>query len=337
MLKLKKFPDTLLILLGILVVFIILTWLMPAGEFDRTEMNGRMVVVPGSYTSVAPAPQGIGAFFMAPIRGFVGAAQIIAFVFLVGGAFAILNRTGAVDAGLQQVVRSSQRRPGLRKWVIPVVMVLFSLCGATFGMSEEVLVFVLITIPLSIALGYDTIVGVAISFVGAGAGFAGAFLNPFTIGIAQGIAELAPFSGMGYRLVAWVVMTLIAILFVMRYARKIAKDPSKSPVNSRGQTERFPEGKIKNIPFTAARKFILLLLLAALIVLIFWRHRMALVHRRNHRAVHRSRRGGRNPWTLVKRRSRQGFSSRGQGHVGSCTGHSFGQRAHRGSFRRENH
>ncbi len=111
MFKFKKFPDTLLIMLGILVVFVILTWIVPAGEFDRQMVNNRSVVVPGSYHSIDAQPQGIGAFLMAPIRGFVGAASIIAFVFLVGGAFSIVTKTGALDAGLQNVIRSSQKNP----------------------------------------------------------------------------------------------------------------------------------------------------------------------------------------------------------------------------------
>jgi uncharacterized ion transporter superfamily protein YfcC len=229
-----------------------------------------MVVVPGSYERVEAQPQGIGDFFMAPIKGFVSAAQIIAFVFLVGGAFSMLNRTGAVDAGLQQIIRRSQSNPGMKKWVIPIVMTLFSVCGATFGMSEEVLVFVLITIPLAIALGYDLITGVAISFIGAGAGFAGAFLNPFTIGIAQGIAELTPFSGMGYRLIVWFIMTAIVIIYVYRYAAKLEKDPTLSPVYhiQKGGGAFFNQ-KQASIPFTGRRKMTLMILLLVLLVLIF--------------------------------------------------------------------
>ena len=226
----KQFPDTIVIILAIMAIFVVLTWLLPAGQFERTELNGRQVIVPGSYTTVEPAPQGIGAFFQAPIKGFISAAQIIAFVFLVGGSFAVLTKTGAIDAGLQSINQFSKRNPAYRKWITPLIITLFSLAGATFGMSEEVLVFILITIPLALALGYDSITGVAISFVGAGLGFAGAFINPFTVGVAQGIAELPPGSGIGFRLVAWAVITLVGIIYIMRYTSKIEKDPSLSPV-----------------------------------------------------------------------------------------------------------
>ncbi len=252
-----------------MAIFVGLTWILPAGSFERVELNNREVVVPGTYQTVEAQPQGLGDFLMAPIKGFVGAAQIIAFVFLVGGAFAMLNRTGAVDAGLQHIIRRSEARPALRKWVIPLVMLLFSLCGATFGMSEEVLVFVLITIPLSLAMGYDSLVGVAISFVGAGAGFAGAFVNPFTIGVAQGIAELPTFSGLEYRLLAWVMMTTVAIIFVMYYAAKIHRDPSLSPVYVLDQKREQSELKTEQLQLTRARQLLLLCLFLTLGILIY--------------------------------------------------------------------
>jgi uncharacterized ion transporter superfamily protein YfcC len=265
----RKFPDTLLILMGILVLFIILTWILPAGEFDRTQFNGREIVVANSYKTVESQPQGLGALFMGPIKGFIGAAQIIAFVILIGGAFAMMTRTGAIDAGLFRIIQSSQQNPRRKKWVIPILMTLFSLAGATFGMSEETLVFVLITIPLALALGYDSIVGIAIPFVGAGAGFAGAFLNPFTIGVAQGIAELTPFSGVEYRLVVWAVMTSLATLFVMRYASRIEKNPEKSLVHAIDQerdNSQLAEGKIGSLDLRGT--LVLLILLVSLVLLV---------------------------------------------------------------------
>jgi uncharacterized ion transporter superfamily protein YfcC len=265
----NKFPDTLAIILGIMAVFLLLTWVVPAGEFERTEMNDRQVVVPGSYQRVEAAPQGIGAFFQAPIKGFIGAAQIIGFVFLVGGSFSIVTRTGAIDAGLQSVLRLSERRPAYRNWIVPLIITLFSLAGATFGMSEEVLVFVLITIPLGLALGYDSITGTAISFVGAGAGFAGAFINPFTIGVAQGIAELPPASGMGYRLVVWCITTAIAIIYIMRYANKIAKDRTQSLVWEIDQARDLSQlGQDGRLEFNRQRAAVLLALVAALGLLV---------------------------------------------------------------------
>jgi uncharacterized ion transporter superfamily protein YfcC len=265
----KKFPDTILIILGILILFIIMTWLVPAGEFQRTTMNGRTVIDPGTYQRVEQVGQGPGTFFTAPIKGFVSAAQIIGFVFLVGGAFKILTQTGAVDAGLRRVISISEHHPAYKRWILPIIVTLFSLGGATFGMSEETLVFVLITIPLALALGYDSLVGVAIAFVGAGAGFAGAFINPFTIGVAQGIAELAPGSGIEYRLVVWAIMTLLAVIYIMRYASKVEKDPTRSlvyEVDKQRDIGHMESGE--PIPFTLSRQLVLWSLLATLVILI---------------------------------------------------------------------
>lgn len=264
----NRFPDTILILLSILILFIVLTWLLPAGEFSKVEKNGITVVVPGSYQEVEPAPQGLGAFLTAPIKGFIKAAQIIAFVFLIGGAFSIVTRTGAITAGLESILDFSKRHPAYKNWILPVVMLIFSVGGATFGMSEENLVFILITIPLALSLGYDSLVGVSIPFVGAGAGFAGAVLNPFTIGVAQGIAELPLFSGWEYRLVVWAVITAIAIWFVMAYARRIEKNPEKSPVYELDKTRLFDKEAASRTDLTFRRKLILWLLALTLVALI---------------------------------------------------------------------
>ena len=218
---LKRSPDSLIIVSVILMLFTGLTWIVPAGEYERIEKDGREVLVPGTYSEMESAAQGIGDLLMAPLAGFEGAAMIIAFVLLVGGAFSMLTDTGAVDAALFRVLHIAERRPKAKGWIVAGLMVIFSLAGMTFGMSEETLVFVLITLPLARSMGYDAFVGVAIPFVGAGMGFAGAAFNPFTVGIAQGIAEIPIFSGFEYRLIVWAAFTLLAIAFVLRYTRSL--------------------------------------------------------------------------------------------------------------------
>ncbi|MDZ7289531.1 MAG: TIGR00366 family protein [candidate division KSB1 bacterium] len=223
-------PHTLALIFAIIVVMGVLTWIVPAGQFDRAEKSGRTVVVPNTYQRVEAHPQGVGAILSAPLRGFVEAANIIAFIFLIGGAFGVVISTGAVDAAIKAFTRFVERTPLLRAATIPLLTTSFSLAGATFGMSEEVLAFILIFIPLARSLGYDSIVGVAIPFVGAGAGFAAAFTNPFTVGIAQGIAELPLFSGLQYRGVVWLIVTTIAVVFIVRYAERVKHRPQLSPV-----------------------------------------------------------------------------------------------------------
>ena len=260
---LKKSPDALVILSTILLIFVILTWIVPAGEFDRQVIDGHLVVVSGTYHTVEASPQGFWELFRAPLKGIVSAADIIGFVLLVGGAFSILTATGAMDAGLQQVLRFAEKNPQLKIWIIPLLMVIFSLGGATFGMSEEVLVFIMITIPMARKMGYDNIVGIAIPFVGAGMGFAGAPFNPFTVGIAQGIAELPIFSGFEYRSFVWLIYTTLGILFVMWYAKRIENHPEKSPIGM--VKAEFEHGSVEELELTGRRKIILLLFLASLI------------------------------------------------------------------------
>ena len=230
--KISKFkvPNTYFLIFSIIVVTAVLTWIIPSGEYNRSAMNGREVVVAGSFHSVKSNPQGIGAILMAPIRGFTNksAALIVGFILIVGGVFAILAKTRAIDAAIMAVAKAHDKSPIIEILYIPIFMVIFSLGGGSFGMGEEVIPFILIFVPLTLALGYDSIVGVAVPFVGAGAGFAGAFLNPFTIGIAQQIADLPLFSGIGYRIISWIICTAVAIAFVMMYAAKIKKRPDKS-------------------------------------------------------------------------------------------------------------
>jgi len=231
-LKLRKIkaPNTYLLIFSIIVITAMLTWIIPSGQYNRTELNGREIVVSDSYHHVDKNPQGIGAILKAPIRGFTdkSAAMIVGFVLIVGGVFGVLEKTKAIDAAIKAVAEAHNRSRAIEILYIPLFMTIFSIGGGSFGMGEEVIPFILIFVPLTLALGYDSVVGVAIPFVGAGAGFAGAFLNPFTIGIAQQIADLPLFSGIGYRLICWVICTAIAISFVMIYAAKVKKHPEKS-------------------------------------------------------------------------------------------------------------
>ena len=263
---LKKSPDALVIISLVLILFTILTWIIPAGEYAREVVGGRTVVMAGTYETVAASPQGLGDLLVSPIKGFVGAAHIIAFVILVGGAFSILTATGALDAGLGSVLKYAERNPTSKHFVVPVLMVIFSLAGCTFGMSEENLVFILITIPLARSMGYDNLVGVAIPFLGSAAGFAGAAINPFTVGIAQGIAELPIGSGAGYRWAVWAIFTVIAIIFVMLYIRKLEKHPEKKLVTDDDQSiYESKEPPLLDLP----RKLVLILFVFAIVLLMY--------------------------------------------------------------------
>lgn len=266
-----KAPNTFVIIFSLLILTALLTWLIPAGEFERVEKDGRKVVVSGSFEYMDENPQGIDDVLLSPLRGFIDAAAIIGFVLIVGGAFGVFGRTKAVDAAIIGIAKAHADSRFLQKLIIPILMLLFAAGGAVFGMSEEVIPFILVFIPLSLMLGYDSIVGIAIPFVGAGAGFAGAFLNPFTVGIAQGVAGLPLYSGLGYRIIVWLIVVAAAIWFVSRYAKKIKKNPEKS------LTYKKDIEKKKKIDFseiemheglTARHKLVLAAFVAGIIVLI---------------------------------------------------------------------
>ena len=225
-----KVPNTYLLIFSLLVLIAALTWIIPGGKYERTIMNGREVVVPNSFKYVDSHPQGVFDLFISPLKGFVEAALIIGFVLIVGGAFNVLAKTDAINSLINKLAKAHKTSKLLQNLFIPVLMLMFSLGGATFGMNEEIIPFVLIIVPICLALGYDSIVGVAIPLIGAHIGFASAFLNPFNVGIAQGIAEVSLFSGIGYRMISWAISTAVAILFLLWYVRRLKKNPKISPV-----------------------------------------------------------------------------------------------------------
>ena len=236
--KKLKLPNTFVLLFAILALIALATWLVPGGKYETHLVNGKQLVDPNTFQYIASNPQGFVALMMAPIKGFVEAAQIIGFVLIVGGAFAVLQKTEAIDSLIKSVARAHTHSRFVRAALIPVFVTMFSLGGATFGMSEEAIPFVLIFVPLAIALGYDTVVGVSIPFVGSQIGFASAFLNPFNVGVAQGIAGVPLFSGIGYRLIVWAAATAVTIAFLMWYAARIKRDPTLSPTYAMDQERR---------------------------------------------------------------------------------------------------
>jgi len=233
-----RMPNTFVLLFAILALIALATWFVPGGKYETHLVNGKQLVDPDTFHYVASAPQGLVALMKAPIKGFVEAAQIIGFVLIVGGAFAVVQKTEAIDTAIRSIARAHEHSALVRATIIPVFVTLFSLGGATFGMNEEVIPFVLIFVPLALALGYDTVTGVSIPFLGSQVGFGAAFLNPFNVGIAQGIAGVPVFSGMGYRLIVWAAATLVTIAFLMWYAARVKRNPSLSPTFVLDQARR---------------------------------------------------------------------------------------------------
>ena len=251
--------NTLSIIFSIILLVTIMTWIVPSGAYDRVLSDGRQVVVPGTYHAVASNPQGIFDVLKAPINGFENTALVIAFLLIIGGVLAVVEKTGAIAAGIKQASLFFGKNPQFKFLFIPLGIIVFSLCGATFGMCEETLIFIPILIPLALSLGYDSAIGTAIPFVGAGVGFAAAFTNPFTVGIAQGIAQVPLYSGLGYRLLIWAVCTTVVIVFLMIYAYRVQKDPTKSLTYDYDQLKRRELGMNQQIEkITGRQKGVLL-------------------------------------------------------------------------------
>lgn len=230
-----KVPHTFVIVFFIIVLVAVLTWFVKPGKYvDGTFYYENDL--PIEYQDDFHPEVQTWQVFSALFKGFVQQSNIIVFILMIGGAFWIMNKSRAVDMGIFSFLKYTQRLEnhkfirflGIDNIVIVLVMLLFSLFGAVFGMSEECIAFVIIVIPLAISMGYDSIVGLCMVYVAAHIGFAGAILNPFTIGIAQGIAGVPIFSGIGYRIFCWVVINIFGIAFVLHYAHKVKKNPQSS-------------------------------------------------------------------------------------------------------------
>lgn len=239
---LKNFPHTYVIIFIIIIFTAVLTWFIPSGEFERTEKvlpdgSTREVIVQGSYQHTENQPQ-TWQIFSAIFKGFVDKADIVIFILLIGGAFWIMNASKAIDVGILSFLKATKklersklmRKIGVHNIVMVLIMTMFSIFGAVFGMSEETIAFIIILVPLAISMGYDSITGVCLVYVAAHLGFAGAVLNPFTIGIAQGLSDIPIFSGIEYRLACWFIINFIGFSFILRYAARVKKNPQKSPV-----------------------------------------------------------------------------------------------------------
>ncbi len=267
-----KVPNTYLLIFSLLVLIAAMTWIIPGGQYERAVVNGREVVVQNSFKYVDSNPQGFIDLFISPLKGFVEAGLIIGFILFVGGSFNVLAKTEAINSLINKLARAHKDSKLLQKLFIPVLMLMFSLGGATFGMNEEIIPFVLIIVPICLALGYDSIVGVAIPLVGAHIGFASAFLNPFNVGIAQGIAEVPLFSGIGYRIISWAISTAVAILFLLWYVKRLSKNPKLSSTyeqdEQRRRNEHFDAVYNNDNHFSVRHKAVLITIALCLIMIV---------------------------------------------------------------------
>lgn len=284
-----QFPTAYTILFLLIVIMTILTYVIPAGSY---KYNKRGEPIPETYHRVDQTPQ--NPFFdtlRAPVTGtyglkddrgnintasdtvgeLFGAIGVAFFVIVIGGFLGVTMTTGAINAGIARVVN---RMRGREKWMIPVLMSLFALGGTTFGMAEETLAFYPLIITVMLAAGYDSLVAASILLLGAGIGTMGSTINPFATGIASGFADVSISDGALPRIIVLLLSLLVGILFVMRYAKRVKEDPSRSLVaaqravlEEKHLSENDAGGDLGEL--TRRRRIVLALFALAFVVMIY--------------------------------------------------------------------
>ncbi len=274
--KTKKkfvFPDTLIIVAAVVLIVAILSWVIPSGSYDYQEqdINGRIrnVAIDGTYHIIDKSEvttTGFLGFFASLYRGCVEAADIIFVILCCCGTFGVMVKTGAFHSGIGVLLRKLGKKGLL---LVPILMLIFGLGGSIFGMASEFYGFYPLIIGLGIAMGYDAMFGFAVIACGEFIGFMGATMNPYTVGIAQNIAGLELYSGTWYRAICFVVFQTIAIIYVLRYAKKIEKNPKLSVVYGEKSIHEFSEGDLEAYSFSKTDALVILDIIVTLVILMF--------------------------------------------------------------------
>ncbi len=227
--KAFKAPSPIIILVCVIVLCALASYVIPAGVYDRVKdvHTGKMVVDPATFHYVAQKPTGFMDFFTVLNKGFKGGISIIAFLFIVGGSLNMLAKTGAIIAGLSTLVRKMRNHSIL---LIPVLMTTLATFSTLAGCNEEYLAFTPLVVSVALALGFDSLTALGILFCSVAAGYGAGCTQPFSVGVAQGIAGVPIFSALPYRVDIFVVLLILNISFVMYHAYKVKKNPESSPV-----------------------------------------------------------------------------------------------------------
>ena len=255
-----KIPHTYVIIFTCILLAALATWVLPGGSYEKVKhaATGRMIVDPSSFKYIDAYRVGLMDVLKAFPKGFQAASEIIGFLFLIAASFRVIEVTGAINASVFKAIRFFGGRGHL---LIPASMLLFSVCGFMFGMSEETIIFVPIGVAVAQRLGFDRLTGTAMVSLGAAAGFTAGILNPFSVGVSQGLADLPLFSGWEYRIAIYLVLLSTGMAYVLWYAKKVLKNPEKSYMH--GVTEIQTPAQEEDIPvLTTRHKLVLLTVLA---------------------------------------------------------------------------
>ena len=270
--KRLRMPSSFTIIIGIIILVAILSHLLPGGAYDYVDPEAiKLQPIAGTYHTVDSNPQGLWDVVLSPINGFMDAVDIILYTLIIGGFLAVVMKTGALDAGIGQVVR---KLSGREKLLIPILMCIFAFAGAAFGIEEETLPFFPVLIPVFLAAGYDTLTGLSVIKIGAALGVMGSIANPFAVAIASRFAGISMGDGIVIRLILLAIYIPAGVIFTMRYAEKVRKDPTKSLVYAQAEeNKKFflkQAADYKELPeLTKKHKLILLVFLASFIIMIW--------------------------------------------------------------------
>ena len=260
-----RMPSAYTVLFLIILLMTVLTWVIPSGAYDYGP-DGEPIA--GTYHRVEDEKQPLSAVVTAPLEGLYEAIDIAAFILMVGGFLGVVSRTGAIDAGISNIIRKLK---GREKLLIPILMCAFALGGTTFGMAEETIAFYPLVLPIVVAAGYDTVTGVAIILLGAGVGVIGSTVNPFATGIAAGFAGVTLGEGMLLRVIMLILLLALAVWFVMAYAQRVKDDPARSVVADRRSEHLTHFGALRQEErqLTATQKLALTLFAVTFLVMVY--------------------------------------------------------------------
>ncbi|MCR4956668.1 MAG: YfcC family protein [Lachnospiraceae bacterium] len=304
-----SFPTAYTVLFIVLIFAAILTWVIPAGSYSKLsydtetkvftvtapdgstqEMEGsqktldelhikskfekfedgsiyKPIAIPGTYEELAPQKQGLKEVIMAPVSGIQDSIDVILFVFIIGGVIGVLNFTGAFNAGIAALSRATKGREYL---LIVFITFLIALGGTTFGLAEETIAFYPILIPIFLAAGYDVFVCIAAIYMGSSIGTMFSTVNPFSAVIASNAAGINFTNGMAFRLIGLIIATIITLVYILRYAKKMKADPTKSLVyEEREAIEAKFKNEVEAPALTFRFKLVLLIFFATFVVMIY--------------------------------------------------------------------
>ena len=266
--KEKKPLNSVALLFLMIVLAAILTWFIPSGAYDRVEAAGRSVVDPDSFHWVDAAPASLFDVFLAVPNGMINASSMLFGALLIGGGLECIQASGAMNIGIARVIKKVGTSRG--NLILIFLFYVFALMGGFLGFIEGSIPFIPIAISIAVGLGYDPIVGVGIAIVGAIAGFTCGPTNPFTVGVSQTLAGLEMYSGIGLRVVMFLIVPLICLTYILLYARKVKADPSKSLVAHVDVSDlAFDASEFESKPFTLKHGIVLLTLLAGILAYVW--------------------------------------------------------------------